>query len=89
VLEGSGEAPVRAGLDSPNPPPTTNGRECIRGFATAFAATAITKVDIEWARGVGAAIICGHDYCERFPGVIRAVDEFGRLAQLRGSLWSL
>jgi hypothetical protein len=48
-----------------------------------------TKVDIEWARGVGAAIICGHDYCKRFPGVIQAVDESGRLAQLRGSLWSM
>jgi hypothetical protein len=48
-----------------------------------------TKLDIAWARRVGAAIICGHDYCERFPGVIRAVDEFGAVAQLRGSLWSL
>ncbi len=48
-----------------------------------------TKVDIQWARRVGASIICGHDYCERFPGVIQAVDEFGHPAQLRGSLWSL
>jgi hypothetical protein len=48
-----------------------------------------TKVDIEWARGVGASIICGHDYCERCPGVIRAVNEFGRPVQLRGSLWAL
>jgi hypothetical protein len=48
-----------------------------------------TKFDIEWARGVGASIICGRDYCERFPGVIQAVDECGHVAQLRGSLWSL
>lgn len=48
-----------------------------------------TKVDIQWARSVRASIICGHDYSERFPGVIRAVDEFGRPAQLRGSLWAL
>src|SRR5262245_41244809 len=48
-----------------------------------------TKLDIQWARRVRASIICGHDYCKRFPGVIRAVDEFGRPAQLRGSLWSL
>ena len=48
-----------------------------------------TKADVQWARRVGASIICGHDYCERFPGVMQAVDESGRLAQLRGSLWSL
>src|SRR5262249_29492041 len=48
-----------------------------------------TKLDIQWARRVRASIICGHDYCKRFPGAIQAVDEFGRPAQLRGSLWSL
>jgi hypothetical protein len=48
-----------------------------------------TRLDIAWARRTGAATICGHDYCERFPGVIRAVDEYGPPAQLRGSLWSL
>ena len=48
-----------------------------------------TKADVQWGRRVGASIICGHDYCERFPGVMQAVDESGRLAQLRGSLWSL
>jgi hypothetical protein len=48
-----------------------------------------TKADVQWARRVGASIICGHDYYERFPGVMQAVDEFGRLAQLRGSLRSL
>jgi predicted O-methyltransferase YrrM len=48
-----------------------------------------TRLDIAWARRAGAAIICGHDYCARFPGVMRAVDEAGPMAQLRGSLWSL
>jgi hypothetical protein len=48
-----------------------------------------TKVDIQWARSVRASIICGHDYSERFPGVIQAVDEFGHPTQLRGSLWAL
>jgi hypothetical protein len=48
-----------------------------------------TKVDIQWARSVRASIICGHDYSERFPGVIQAVDEFGHPTHLRGSLWAL
>jgi hypothetical protein len=48
-----------------------------------------TKADIQWARCVAASIVCGHDYCERFPGVVQAVDEFGGPAQLRGSLWVL
>jgi predicted O-methyltransferase YrrM len=48
-----------------------------------------TKIDIEWARGMGASIVCGHDYCQQFPGVIQVVDEFGGPAQLRGSVWSL
>ena len=48
-----------------------------------------TRVDIQWARNVHASIICGHDYSERFPGVIQAVAEFGRPAQLRGTLWAL
>jgi hypothetical protein len=48
-----------------------------------------TKVDIWWARRIGASVICGHDYCEEFPGVIQAVAEFGGPTQLRGSLWSL
>jgi hypothetical protein len=48
-----------------------------------------TKEDIQWARRVGASVVCGHDYCERFPGVIHAVNEFGHPSQLRGSLWVL
>jgi predicted O-methyltransferase YrrM len=48
-----------------------------------------TKADIEWARGVGAAIVCGHDYSAQFPGVQRAVDEFGGPARQVDSLWRL
>ena len=48
-----------------------------------------TKVDIQWARSVRASIICGHDYSERFRGVVRAVDAFGGPSQLRGSQWAL
>ena len=35
------------------------------------------KEDLSWASAVGAKIVCGHDYCDKFPGVKRAVDEFG------------
>jgi predicted O-methyltransferase YrrM len=48
-----------------------------------------TKKDIEWARSVGAKIISGHDYCEKFPGVIQVVDEFGGPRELAGSVWVL
>jgi hypothetical protein len=36
-----------------------------------------TRADLEWARRVGAEIICGDDYEPRFEGVMRAVDELG------------
>jgi hypothetical protein len=36
-----------------------------------------TKKDIDWARSVGAALIAGHDYSEKFPGVKQIVDEYG------------
>lgn len=48
-----------------------------------------TKKDIEWAKRVGAKIISGHDYCAKFPGVIRVVDEFGGPRRLGGSVWAL
>jgi len=48
-----------------------------------------TKEDILWAQSVEAEIICGHDYCAEFPGVIQAVDEFGGPKRLAGSVWSL
>jgi hypothetical protein len=48
-----------------------------------------TKKDIEWAVGVGAKIISGHDYCDQFPGVKQAVDEFGGPRQRAGTVWVL
>ena len=48
-----------------------------------------TKKDIEWAQGVGAKIIAGHDYCDEFPGVKQVVDEFGGPRELGGSVWVL
>jgi hypothetical protein len=48
-----------------------------------------TKKDIEWAKEAGAKIISGHDYCEKFPGVIQIVDEFGGPRRLGGSVWVL
>jgi hypothetical protein len=48
-----------------------------------------TKKDIEWARSAGARIIAGHDYCDEFPGVKQAVDEFGGPRELAGTAWLL
>ncbi len=48
-----------------------------------------TKLDIEWARRVGAHIIAGHDYSDEFPGVKRIVDECGGPRHLRCSVWAL
>jgi len=42
-----------------------------------------------WAKNVGAKIICGHDYCDDFPGVVQIVDELGGPKQLAGSLFVL
>jgi hypothetical protein len=48
-----------------------------------------TKKDIEWAKSVHAEVITGHDYCDYFPGVIQAVDEFGGPKRLCESIWCL
>ena len=48
-----------------------------------------TRKDIEWAKMSGAPIICGHDYSETWPGVMKAVDEAGRASKICGSLWRL
>jgi Methyltransferase domain len=48
-----------------------------------------TKRDIQWAQRVGARLIAGHDYCARFPGVMRVVDEYGGPCRLGGSVWAL
>jgi predicted O-methyltransferase YrrM len=48
-----------------------------------------TKKDIEWARSIGAKLIAGHDYSDRFSGVMQVVDEFGGPARLGGTVWVL
>ncbi len=48
-----------------------------------------TKRDIQWASRIGAKIIAGHDYCDKFPGVVQVVDEFGGPRKLGGSVWAL
>lgn len=48
-----------------------------------------TKKDIEWAKRIGANIICGHDYCDEFPGVKQIVDEMGGPRELAGTVWVL
>jgi hypothetical protein len=46
-----------------------------------------TRADIRWAQSAGAAIICGHDHRDEFPGVIRAVAECGGAETIVGSLF--
>lgn len=48
-----------------------------------------TKLDIEWARRVGAKIIAGHDYSDAFPGVKQIVDECGGPREQSASVWVL
>ncbi len=48
-----------------------------------------TSRDIRWARKVNSAIICGHDYSDEFPGVMRAVDEAGGPSEVVGTVWVL
>lgn len=48
-----------------------------------------TRKDIAWAISANAAVIAGHDYCDLWPGVIQAVDEFGGASRLKGSVWVL
>jgi hypothetical protein len=48
-----------------------------------------TCKDIEWAKRAGAHMIAGHDYCDEFLGVKRAVDKFGGPQELAGSVWVL
>jgi Methyltransferase domain len=48
-----------------------------------------TKLDIQWAQRVGAKIISGHDYCDKFLGVKQVVDEFGGPRELAASVWVL
>ena len=48
-----------------------------------------TKEDIDWALSVGADVICGHDYSDNLPGVVKAVNESGGIEKLVDTLWVL
>lgn len=48
-----------------------------------------TKKDIEWAKSIGAAMVAGHDYSDRFPGVQQIVHEHGGPKELGGTVWLL
>lgn len=48
-----------------------------------------TSRDIGWAQDLGVPIIAGHDYTDRWPGVVRAVRDTGRGVKLCGTLWVL
>jgi hypothetical protein len=58
-------------------------------FLDAWHTYEATRADIAWAREVGAGIVAGHDYRGEFPGVVRAVDEFGGPRRLHGTIWAL
>jgi hypothetical protein len=48
-----------------------------------------TKKDIQWAKSVGAGLIAGHDYSDKFPGVQQVVHEFGGPKELGGTVFLL
>jgi hypothetical protein len=56
-------------------------------FLDASHSYASTREDILWAQQLDAGIICGHDYSDRFPGVIKAVDESGGVAEMVETLF--
>ena len=47
-------------------------------------------VDIQWAKKNDIPIISGHDYSEKFPGVVSAVDEYFGKENVKtvGSVWA-
>ena len=59
-------------------------------FCDADHSYAATKADIEWAKSVGATVICGDDYEHPTQrGTTEAVDELGGPKQLYGGLFVL
>ena len=48
-----------------------------------------TAEDIRWAKSTGAEVVCGHDYCDLWPGVIQAVEEAGGCKNIVETLWVL
>lgn len=46
------------------------------------------KKDLLLWKGKATKLLCGHDYCDAWPGVKRAVDEvIGRIDGVAGSIW--
>ena len=69
---------------------TYSGRPPAVFFCDADHSYEATKADIEWARSVGATVICGDDYDHPIQrGTAQAVDEFGGPKQLHGGLFVL
>jgi len=49
-----------------------------------------TLADLQWAKKVGADIVCGDDYApDKFPGVVRAVNESGGAQKVVDELFLL
>ena len=44
-------------------------------FIDAFHQYKSVMEDLRWATALQVPIISGHDYCDKYPGVLRAVDE--------------
>jgi hypothetical protein len=58
-------------------------------FIDAFHQYDSVMEDLRWAIKLGIPIISGHDYCDRYPGVVRAVDEtFGNRVSVNGWVWA-
>jgi hypothetical protein len=55
-------------------------------FCDADHSTEATLEDINWARSVGAKIVCGHDYGED-PQVSAAIDQLGGPKELVGRVF--
>jgi hypothetical protein len=58
-------------------------------FIDAFHQYESVMDDLRWATKIGIPIISGHDYCDKYPGVVRAVDEtFGDRVRVSGWVWA-
>jgi hypothetical protein len=59
-------------------------------FIDAFHQYDSVMEDLQWATKMDIPIISGHDYCSKYPGVIRAVHEvFGDRVTVSGWVWAV
>ena len=59
-------------------------------FIDAFHQYKSVMEDLRWATALQVPIISGHDYCDKYPGVSRAVDEtFGDRVFVQGWVWAV